>query len=56
MLRPYCYPPFVPRLLIATNNPGKVREMRELLSGCSWPSTPQYYDKDNWAFWETYGW
>jgi len=26
------------------------------LSGCTWPSTPQYYDKDNWAFWETYGW
>jgi hypothetical protein len=26
------------------------------LSGCSWPSTAQYYDKDRWAFWETYGW
>jgi len=36
MLRPYCYPPFVPRLLIASNNPGKVREMRELLAGCDW--------------------
>src|SRR3989304_4071970 len=26
----------MPRLLIATNNPGKVREMRELLAGCDW--------------------
>jgi XTP/dITP diphosphohydrolase len=26
----------VPRLLIATNNPGKVAEFRELLAGCGW--------------------
>jgi XTP/dITP diphosphohydrolase len=26
----------VPRLLIATNNPGKVAELNGLLSGCSW--------------------
>src|SRR5262245_2701649 len=26
----------MPRLLIATNNPGKVREFRELLEGCGW--------------------
>lgn len=36
MLRPSCYPAFVPQLLIATNNPGKVREMRQLLAGCGW--------------------
>ena len=26
----------MPRLLIATNNPGKVRELRGLLDGCGW--------------------
>ena len=26
----------MPKLLLATNNPGKVREFRELLAGCGW--------------------
>jgi XTP/dITP diphosphohydrolase len=26
----------MPRLLLATNNPGKVKEFRELLDGCGW--------------------
>jgi len=34
--RPCCYPRSVPRLLLATNNPGKAAEFRELLAGCGW--------------------
>ncbi len=32
----------MPQLLLATNNPGKVRELRALLAGCGWEiTTPQ---------------
>jgi XTP/dITP diphosphohydrolase len=32
----------MPRLLLATTNPGKIRELRELLAGCGWELlTPQ---------------
>jgi XTP/dITP diphosphohydrolase len=31
-----CYPERVPQLLIATNNPGKVAELRVLFEGCGW--------------------
>jgi XTP/dITP diphosphohydrolase len=35
-VRPSATLPLVPRLLIATNNPGKVAEFRRLLEGCGW--------------------
>jgi XTP/dITP diphosphohydrolase len=39
---PECYTRPVPRLLIATNNPGKAAELRTLLDGCGWETvTPQ---------------
>ena len=31
-----CYPLPMPRLLLATNNPGKVAELRGLLADCGW--------------------
>jgi len=35
-LPPARYPPLVPRLLIASNNPDKVAEFRDLLAGSGW--------------------